>query len=541
MNVRRFAALIALPVAFVTGVTACGSSTPDTVAGDPSGGAVTIGIAEPEHLVPTDTVENNGSQILAALFTQLVNFDDHGRPDFSQAAAQSITSTDSRVWTIALKDGFTFHNGERVTADSYINAWNYGAYEPHAQVGSDFFARIEGADQLRSRNGKDKPAQTKMSGLKKVDDLTFTVTLKQPFAEWQKVLGYSVFLPLPAAAFAGDGTLAKGYEEAPIGDGPFKMKGAWNHNQSISVERYEAYPLTKPKVQEIDFKIYDNQDTMYADLQAGNLDIQPQLPSDKLAGAQIDLGDRMQKSPSSYIGYITIPENVAAFQDPKLRRAISMAIDRQEIVDKIFQGAYTPATGWVSPIVQGARDNSCGDACKFNPTQARTLYQQSGGLPGNKIDLYYNGDGAHKEWVDAVCNQLHRNLALTCTGQPVPQFADFRKKVRAHTLPGLIRGAWSFDYPSIEDYLTPIFKTGASSNDSQYNNPAFNQLLAKADEAKTPDEAINLYQQAEDLIARDMPTIPMWFRQNITGYSENIKTVNVDLFAQVDVLTLERT
>jgi len=541
MKVRRFVAGLALPVAVAVVVAACGSGTPDTSAEATDGGTVTIGIAEPEHLVPSDTVENNGSQILAALFTPLVQFDDHGKPDFTNAAAESITSDDSRVWKVKLKDGFTFHNGERVTADSYINAWNYGAYAPHAQIGSDFYSRIDGAEALQPRPGRDKPASTKLSGLHKVDDLNFTVTLSKPFAEWQKVLGYSVFLPLPAAAFAGDGTLAKGYEEAPIGDGPFKMKGAWNHNQSISLERYEAYPLAKPKVQEIDFKIYDNQDTMYADLQAGNLDIQPQIPSDKLAGAQIDLGDRLQKSPSSYIGYITMPYYIKAYDDPRLRRAISMAIDRQEIVDKIFQGAYTPANSWVSPIVQGARDNSCGDACKFNPSAARALYQQSGGLPGNKIDLFYNGDGGHKEWVDAVCIQLHRNLGVTCNGQPIAQFADFRKRVRSHTQPGLERGAWSFDYPSIEDYLTPIFKTGASSNDAQYANPDFDKLLAQADAAKSPDEAIKLYQSAEDMVAKDMPTIPMWFRQNITGYSENIKTVNVNLFAQVDVLTLERS
>ncbi len=539
MNVRRLAAWVALPVAVAVGVSACGSG--NSGSGNSSGGGtVTIGIGEPEHLLPSNTVESNGSQVVTALFTPLMRFDDNGKPNYSQAAAESITSNDKKVWTVKLRSGMTFHNGQPVTSDSYIKAWNYAAYGPNAQIGADpFFTRIAGYDDMQSPDGKATPKANTLSGLKKVDDTTFTITLSSPFVEFEKVLGYTVFDPLPDAAFNADGTLSKTYEDAPIGNGPYKMSGTWNHNQTINVVRYDDYSLDKPKVQEIDFKIYQDQDTMYNDLQAGNLDVQPQIPSDKLATAQSDLGDRLQKSPSSYFGFISLPVYDPAYTVP-IRKAISMAINRQEIVDKIFQGAYTPATSWVTPIVEGARDNTCGDSCKFDPTAAKALYTQAGGLPGNKIDLYYNADGGHKEWVDAVCNQVSKNLGVTCTGQPVAQFADLRKQARAHTLNAPLRGAWSFDYPSIEDYLTPLYVTNASSNDSGYSNPAFDAQMQKADTTTDESTAIKEYQAAEDMVAKDMPTIPMWFKQNIFGFSTSMKTVNVDLFANVDVLTLER-
>jgi oligopeptide transport system substrate-binding protein len=229
-----------------------------------------------------------------------------------------------------------------------------------------------------------------------------------------------------------------------------------------------------------------------------------------------------------------------AYQNLDIRKALSMAINRQEIVDKIFQGAYTPAASFVSPIVQGARDNTCGDACKFDPAAAKTLYARAGGLPGNKVDLYYNADGGHKEWVDAVCNQIAKNLSVTCTGQPVAQLSDIRKQARAHTLNAPLRGAWAFDYPSMEDYLTPLFVTKASSNDSAYSNSAFDAKMQEADTAADEATAIKGYQAAEDIIARDLPVIPMWFKQNIYGFSTDMKTVNVDLFANVDVLSLEK-
>jgi peptide/nickel transport system substrate-binding protein/oligopeptide transport system substrate-binding protein len=538
MNVRRLTAWVALPVAVAVVLSACGGNS-DSGSGS-GGGTVTADLGEPEHLVPSNTVESEGYQVVVALWAPLTRFDDKGKPVFDQAAAESITTSDNKVWTVKLRDGMTFHNGEKVTADSYINAWNYASYGPNAQVGTDFFSRIDGYADLQAASAGATPKSKTLTGLKKVDDNSFTVTLSEPFAEWVKVLGYGVFAPLPAAAFGSDGALVKGFEDAPIGDGPFKMKGSWNHNQNIAIERYDAYPLTKPHVQEINFKIYQSQETAYNDLLAGNLDVQRVIPPSKLSAAKTDLGDRFKSTPSSYLGFITVPSYIAAYAKPEFRKAISKAIDRDEIINKIFGGGYVKATSWVTPLVEGYQDNVCGDACVFDAAAAKTLWNQAGGVPGNKLPLYYNSDGGHKEWVDAVCNQLTKNLGVECVPSPVAQFADLRKQARAHTLQGLLRGAWSFDYPSIEDYLTPLYKTGASSNDSQYSNPTFDQTLTQADQSVSSADAIKKYQEAEAIIAKDMPTIPMWFRNNNFGYSTNMKTVQKDLFANLDVLTLER-
>jgi oligopeptide transport system substrate-binding protein len=536
MKVRRLVAWTALPVALAVGVTACGAgkSGSDGAGGN---GPVSIGIADPEHLVPTNTVENNGFQVISALWTPLVSYDSSGRPQ--PDAAESIDTSDNRVWTVKLKDGYTFHNGQKVTADSYIRAWNYGAYGPNAQVGTDFFSRIQGYDAMQSPDGRTKPAARTLAGLKKVNATTFTITLSKPFAEWEKVLGYNTFYPLPNAAFAPDGTLKKDFESAPIGDGPFKMKGTWDHSRGISVERYDAYPGEPARIKAVDFKIYQDQTTMYNDLVAGNLDVAPQFPSSVLANARTDLGDRMKKTSSSYFAFLTVPAYDKDFANTDVRKAISMAINRPEIIDKIFVGTYKPASSWVSPIVEGARSDTCGEACSYDPARAKQLFAQGGGKPGMKLPLYYNTDGGHKEWVDAVCNQLNQNLGVDCVGTPVTQLADLRKQARAHALNGLVRGAWSFDYPSIEDYLTPLFKTGGSSNDSQYSSKAFDRAVEAGDAARNPSDSIAAYQKAEDIVAHDMPVIPLWFRQNIYGYSTRMQTVDMDLFANVDVATLQ--
>src|SRR5918912_2295041 len=144
MQVRKVAAFVALPVVAALGLAACGGGS-NSGSGS-SSGVVKIGIAEPEHLIPTNTSETSGSQVLAALYAPLVDYDADNKP--YEVQAESITSTDNKTWTIKLKDGWTFHNGEPVTSDSYINSWNYGAYGPNAQNNGYFFSNIEGYDAV---------------------------------------------------------------------------------------------------------------------------------------------------------------------------------------------------------------------------------------------------------------------------------------------------------------------------------------------------------------------------------------------------------
>ena len=100
-------------------------------------------------------------------------------------AAESITTQDNKVWTIKLLPGWKFHNGEPVTADSYINAWNAGAWGPNAHDGNNFFAKIAGYDAMNPRDGKTAPTAKKLTGLRKVDDLTFEVELSRSVRELQ--------------------------------------------------------------------------------------------------------------------------------------------------------------------------------------------------------------------------------------------------------------------------------------------------------------------------------------------------------------------
>ncbi|GAB3963377.1 ABC transporter substrate-binding protein [Plantactinospora veratri] len=480
--------------------------------------------------------------MLSALFTPLVDYDEQNKP--FEVAAESVNSTDNVTWTIKLKDGYTFHNGEKVTADSYINAWNYGAYAPNGQGNSYFFEKIAGYEDLQSEDpdgdGPQKapePKATTMSGLKKVDDLTFTVTLAKPYTEFKTVLGYTAFYPLPAAAFSAPGVIKDGFEDAPVGNGPFKMKGTWQHDAKVEVERYDAYPGEKPKIAGAEFRIYQQLTAAYADVLSDNLDVDVTVPTESLSTAATDLGDRFKQSPASAFQFVAFPTFEKEFSKPEVRKAISMAIDRDEISKSIFKESQISARSFVSPVVAGYRDDTCGEACEFNPAKAKELYQAAGGP--SQLKITYNGDGGHKDWVDATCNQLKANLGVECVGTAEPKFSDLLTKVENKQPVGLIRLGWLMDYPSMENYLGPLYTTNGSSNYYGYSNPEFDRLVQEGTTAATADEAVKKYQQAEDILAAEMPVIPLRFGQNVYAHSTRVKNVEVDLFQVVDMTKIE--
>jgi oligopeptide transport system substrate-binding protein len=532
MQVRRLAAWTAMPLVTALGLAACAGGGGDSSSS--SSGVVKIGIAEPQFLTPGQTSDTSGSQVLAALFAPLVDYDADNKP--YEVQAQSITSTDNKTWDIKLKPGWTFHNGEPVTADSYINAWNAAAYTG-AQNNSYFFSQVDGYNDVAPADPKAKPTAKTMSGLKKVNDTEFTVTLASPFSDFKTMLGYTAFYPLPKVAFDADGMVKDDFQNAPIGDGAFKIDGTWQHDQQVSVTKYADYKGTQPKIAGATFKIYQQPSAEYADLLAGNDDVMKQIPTENLSTAEGDLGDRYLQSPGSTFQMLAFPTYDKAFSNVDVRRAISMAIDRQAIVDQVFKGSQKAAHSFVSPVVSGFRDNTCGANCEFKPAEAKTLYTQAGGPA--KLTITYNADGGHKDWVDATCNQLKTNLGVECTGQPEAKFADLLTKVKAKQSVGAFRMGWVMDYPSMEDYLGPLYSTSGSSNYYGYSNPQFDKLVQEGREAKTPEQAIAKWQAAEDILAKDIPVLPLRFGQNSYGISTKVKNVEIDLYNRVDLTKIE--
>lgn len=544
MRVTKGAQIVAGTALLALAVAACGGGASND-SGTAAGGGdtpVRMELGEPQELlVPTNTTESEGAETLAALFEPLVNYDESKKA--VEAAAESITSDDNKVWTIKLKPGYTWHNGEPVVAQNYVDAWNYAANQENAQSAGYFFSRVDGFADLNPGEGKAVTAKG-MKGLEAVDDTTLKVTLTAPFSQFKVVLGYTAFYPMPKAAFGPDGKVTAEYGEKPIGQGLFKMDKPYKKgtDQTIDMSVYDKYPGPKPKGwTKLQFKLYTSSETAFNDLQADNVDIHDSLPASAIATAKTALGDRYQDEPDAGVGYLGVPLKYNdEFKNADVRKAISMAIDRKTIAETVFSGTRAPADDFINPAIDGYRQGAC-QACAYNPAEAKKLYETAGGP--KKLEVGYNADGGHKEWIEAVANNLRANLGIEVTAKPFEKFANILDDLDAKKYKGLFRMGWAIDYPSAENYLSPIFGTGAmatGSNYGGYSNKEFDDLIAKGDQAATAEEGLKFYQQADDILNKELPYIPIYFYRNNSGYSTKVKNVKINLLNQVEWAGVEK-
>jgi oligopeptide transport system substrate-binding protein len=520
--------------------------TETSAAGGQVGGEITVRGCNPENpLVPSNTNETCGGNIIDAVFAKLVHYDPNtAKPE--NDLAESIETTDNQNFTVKIKSGRKFHDGTDVKAKNFVDAWNYAAYGPNAQLNGYFLEPIEGfADvQCAGTANPDDPCEgytpkaKEMSGLKVVDDNTFTIKTSEKVANLPIRLGYSVFAPLPDAFFKDP----KAFGDKPIGSGPFKLD-SWTKQQSIVLSKFADYTGDfGGKVDKVTFRIYEDTDAAYNDVLANNLDITDQIPPSALIDDKYktDLPDRNLSKEQGAIQTITAaPAKVDPnYADPRIRKAISMAIDRDTITKQIFNGTREPATDWTSPVIDGYKADVCGEFCKYDAAKAKALLDEAGGFKGDKMTLAYNADGAHKEWTEAVCNSIKKALSVECQAVGVVDFATLRQQVNDRKMKGMFRTGWVMDYPSIENFLTPLYATGASSNDGDYSNPEFDALIKEAAAQTDPAAANAKYQEAEAIVAKDMATIPLWYYTTQMGWSDKVTGVNADAFGRIDLTSV---
>ncbi|MFC7879972.1 ABC transporter substrate-binding protein [Isoptericola sp. NPDC057391] len=538
---RRLAGIGAFTLASALLLSACGGGSgndPEASEGGPSSGIISVQNGEPQNpLIPTMTNETNGSMAISNIFAGLVYYDAEGQTQNDMA--ESIDSDDNQTWTITIKDGWTFTDGTPVTAQSYVDAWNYGAYAPNAQNLSYFFEPIEGfadvnfaEDQLDAEGNPkegEKPASETMSGLKVVSDTEFTVKLSQPESDFPLRLGYAAFMPLPEAFFDNPDAFA----DAPIGNGPYLVEN-WVHNEVIELRPNPDYKGER-KAQNggADLVAYTEEDTAYNDLLGGQLDIVKNVPSSAFSTFEDELGDRAVNQAAAVIQVVNVPEYVKEFQgDAGLlrRKAISMAIDRDQITETIYNGTRTPAKDFTSPVINGWSDKVPGnEVLEYNPDEAKALWAEAESKDPVGADftlqIASNADSDHQTWVDAVCNNVRSTLGIGCEFDPYATFDEFLDARDNEQIKGLFRGGWQADYPALSNFLGPIYGTNAGSNDMGYSNKEFDAKMKEGNGATDEAAAIAAYQEAQTILFGDMPGIPLWYQNATGGFGEEVENV----------------
>ncbi|GLZ79285.1 hypothetical protein Afil01_40920 [Actinorhabdospora filicis] len=462
-----------------------------------------IGISAPLSLLPGNAGYEQENTVLTALYAGLTRTDaTTGMP--VNRLAESITTTDSTVWTIKLRPGYTFHNGEPVTAKSFVDAWNFAADEVNDQFGAYAFQRIAGFAEAQK-------AATTMSGLQVLDDRTFTVTLTGPWAAFPTALAMPVWSPMAPACLAN----TTACDDRPIGNGPFQLSSG-SRNGDLKLTRWDAFAGAKPQFGGIDVTYLPDPSAGPSALASGSVDFIRQGPGAAPTTA-------VTKPTGSFM-YLGFPTDKNGYASPELRRAVSLAIDREAIAKAI--GGLTPATSFTPTGMPGHKDGSCSD-CRHDQVAAKTAFTQSGWDVKTPLEFQvsqYNQTAL--QYMTLVCNDVTASLGVQCKVTPTPS-TEFAGKLADHGFTGGWASGWIPDQACAEAYLTPLYGKG---NYFGYADPAFDQTLATANAMNSLETALPLYQQAEALLNAGMPVVPIAYKQYVAAIGERVvpETVVVD-------------
>ena len=513
------AAVAALTVSL--GVAACGSSTVNAPAADSNAAAsqisdavISVNSVEPSSsLLPGNTNDMAGWKIVTQLFEGLVTFSDTG--DLEYVGAESITpNADASEYTIKLKPDVKFSNGEVITASTYARSWSFAANAANGQMGASIFASIKGYDDIQDENG-DKNKQ--LSGLTVVDDTTLKVTLKAPDSSFPYKTGDVAFLPLPSVAYDD----IDAFGQHPIGNGPYLFE-SWTPNQSIVLKRNPDYTGSNPaKNAGLEFRVYTDTSAAYSDVLSGNLDLLDSIPDTALKTFKTDEGINAFSQPGPGFTSLTIPQNLAHFtgEEGALRRkAISLAIDRDNVASKILQGTVTPATDFTAPAITGySKDLDTEHVIAYDEARAKELWAQADAISpwSGSFRIAYAADSGNKTWIDAVANSVKNVLGIDAEGYAFPISKDYSSAVRSRTVNAAFKSGLQSDYPHPEGYLVQAYASWAADgkglNNGDYKSDAFDALINKAAEQTDLTKAVDYYHQAEQLLLKDLPVIPLWY------------------------------
>ena len=512
----------------------CGASND---AASDGGNIITAYNSEPQNpLIPGNTNETGGGKPIDLLFSRLISFDAKGNA--SNEVAESIeANADATQYTIKLKKGWKFTDGTPVTAESFTKAWSYTANAKNAQKCASFFSTIKGYDKLQDADNLKGDEQ--LEGLTVVNDNEFTVDLNQSDSVFAIKVGYSGFAPLPESFYKDP----KAFGEKPVGNGPYKFQ-SWDHDNEIVLVKNPDYKGNRtPKNDGVTFKVYTKDEAAYADIQSGSLDVMESVPASATKTFETDSTVQAYNKAGSVIQQFTIPSGLKHFEagteEGTLRRqAISMAINRNNICEKVLNGTGTLASDFTSPLTPGYSDSLKGsDNLKYNASKAKELWEKANAISpwtsDDKLTFAYNADGGHETIYTAVVNSINNTLGSEVAAtNPYPTFNDYRTAVSDRKVQGAFRSGWQPDYPSAENYLVQNFSSSAAdgngSNDGDYKNSKFDDLCNQAAAAQTTDEANKLYQQAQEVLLNDLPAVPLYYANAYGVASTNVSNFEMN-------------
>lgn len=419
--------------------------------------------------------------------------------------AESWTQVDPQTYDFKIRKGVTFHDGSPMTADDIVFT----------------FQRLTKDGAMGGQTSPRKDLVGPVKEITKVDDWTVRFSLSEPWPILPAMLPVQEVVSKAFTEKVG----SQGLSTQANGTGPFKLV-EWRKGDSIIMQRHDAYyggapdipPVGKACVERVIFRIIPENASRVAALLAGEVDIINELPPYDMKRVEANSNTKVMKVNGTRTFFVALNNAKKPFDDPRVRQAANMAINKALIIDRVLLGTAVPLNGVMSPDAFGYNPDL--PAYPFDPEKAKKLLSEAG-YP-NGIDVAIDTEGAFKEIVEAVASMLTK--AGIRTKVNVGEGSTLRAKwaPSGEKSGDMYFTSWGNGSLDPADIFVPTLRTGDRGNSAFYSNKEVDALLEKANVELDQTKRADLYKKAQAIVNKDAPWIFLWLPQDIYGVSKRV-------------------
>lgn len=554
MKMKKFVA-VALAGCMAASLAACGSSA-STATSSASGDTATTATGEaataesssftvqigpnPETLDPALNSAVDGGNMLITLYETLLIIDEDGSVQPGQAESYEV-SDDGLVWTFTMRDGLKWSDGSDLTAKDFEYTMKRLADpDTAAPYGETVVGMIAGyQDAIGNPDAEGvtttDPDPDALQVVASEDGKTLTVTLSYPCPYFDKLAAFGTMSPVQQATVEANGDAWATVPETYVCNGPY-MITEWVPSERIVVAKNPYYnggwDSSRIVTDEITFLLLEDSSAAYAAYNSGEAVLIKDVPTDEITSlTKAEDGGDFYVDTILGTYYLSMNDQIEPFTDPLVRKALSLAIDREYVANTIMDGTYTPAYNFMGPGISDESgeffDNANGgetyisDDYEANLAEAKELLAEAGYPDGEGFPVitYSTNDAGYHKKVAEYLQQAYAELGITLNVETV-EWASFTPMRRAGDYE-MSRNGWVMDYNDPSNMLELFYSTNGN-NDGKYNNPEFDAAI---DAAKTADSAAHFaaLHQAEDIMMEDAACIPVAYYNDFWLQSSSLK------------------
>ncbi len=469
--------------------------------------------SEPGSLDPALAQGTHESWVLNHIFQGLMDYSEDGKIVPGVAASYEI-APDNVTYTFKLKDGVKWSNGDPVTAEDFEYSWKR-ALDP--KTAADYAYQLyylKGGEAYNTGEGSVDDV-----GVKAVDAKTLEVTLEVPTGYFLELTAFYTYYPVNKKVVEANPNWAKD-AKTHVSNGAFKLT-TWEHNSKIVIEKNPDFlDAAKVKLDAIEFAILEDENTAWQKYDGGEFDFLATVPAAVVKDLQAKGSKELTLGGQVGTYYYNLNSKEKPFDNVKVRKGLSMTIDRETIVTKITMGGQIPAEGVVpfGMIDDTGEDyrKATGKLVTYDLAEGKKLFLEGLAESGMTLEdfnakgfvLLYNTSEAHQKIAQAVQEMWRTALGVDIKLENV----EFQVKLDREKAGDfdISRAGWIGDYMDPMTFVDLWYST-SSFNDAKFNNPEYDALVDKAKASVDPKVRFDAMRKAEQILMAEMPVMPVYF------------------------------